>query len=166
MEEKVINQTEKPIERKSWKEVIAKSKGLIEEVSKDETNRPWDEKFDNRDEIAKKIQGLFNLKLLDVNKDPVIEEKMKNDTFMVEKEIGVRLPDKDGRRNTQKQYVRKRFLDYRDIIPKEIFDDIALSLKNRAFNIEHEISMFENRLKDITKEYQQLKQTGSLCACR
>ena len=155
-------QTEEPkeklTERKSWKDVIAKSKGIIEETKAVENNNPWDEKFDKRDEVAKKIQAFFNLKLLDVNKDPIIEEMMKNNTFLVEREVGVRLPDKNGNRNTQKQYVRKRFLDYRKIIPDEVFAEIAISLKNRIFNIEHEIEMFENRLKDVTKEYQQLKQ--------
>ena len=157
-EVKEMENKEKLVERKSWKEVIAKSKGIIEEVSKVEGNNPWDEKFDKRDEIAKRIQGLFNLKLMDVNKDPIIEDMMKKGTFIVEKEVGVRLPDKNGNRNTQKQYVRKRFLDYSKIIPNEVFNDIAESLRNRAYNIEHEITMFENRLKEVTKEYQRLKQ--------
>ena len=117
----------KPTERKSWKEVIEKAKGIIEETKKAPNNDPWEEKFDRRDEICKKIQHLFNFKLNAIHSQPEIKALIDSGKFRVNKTVGVRLFD--GMHNSnQKEYVTKEFLNYAPLISNEQFNKIATSL--------------------------------------
>ena len=141
----------KPTERKSWKEVIEKAKGIIEETKKAPNNDPWEDKFDRRDEICKKIQHLFNFKLNAIHSQPEIKALIDSGKFRVNKTVGVRLFD--GMHNSnQKEYVTKEFLNYAPLISNEQFNKIATSLGHKCDAIEKDLNSAKNRYKELKKE--------------
>lgn len=145
----------KPVERKSWKEVLEKSKGIIEEKSKIEDNDPWKDRFDKRDEICKKIEELFNQKLKLIHSEPSIQELILNGKFTVDKTVGVKMNKSIGNAN-QKEYITRGFSDYRSVIPQAKYDELYTSLQYRCNAIENDLNRVKSDLKARERELQVL----------
>lgn len=146
----------KPTERKSWKEVIERAKGIIEETKKAPNNDPWEEKFDKRDEICKKIQHLFNFKLNAIHSQPEIKALIDSGKFRVNKTVGVRVFEGSKSAN-QKEYVTKEFLNYAPIISDEQFARIAASLQHKCDAIEKDLASAKIKERELKKEIGDLK---------